>query len=317
MAVLGNIAMIVAGDALEKAALIVPLPGEDGFGLALSRLSTFVVISGILIAVIYYWMNARVLTDPRYYSEAKDLKKGKESKPKLSIGESIKYLFSSKYLGFIALLVLGYGVSINLIEVTWKGQVREAYPDSLSYTGFMGSLYKYMGALTICILLATKGVVQRFGWAVGAMATPVMILLTGGLFFVFVLFRDSLGDWILFLGTTPLMAAVYVGAVQNMLGKGTKYSLFDPTREMAYIPLDQELKIKGKAAVDVIGGRFGKSGGGWIQMALLTAMGSSASQMTIAPYLAILLCVVCGAWIWSVFGLSKQYHALIAQKGEG
>jgi AAA family ATP:ADP antiporter len=249
LAVLGNVAMIVAGDALEKASKIVPPPGGDGFGMALSRLSTFVVISGLLIAAIYYWMNARVLTDPRYYSEAKDLKKGKEAKPKLSIGESVKYLFSSKYLGYIALLVLGYGVSINLIEVTWKGQVRDAYPDSLSYTGFMGGLYKYMGALTICILLATKGVVRRFGWATGAMATPVMILLTGGLFFMFVLFRDSLGHWILFLGTTPLMAAVYVGAFQNALGKGTKYALFDPTREMAYIPLDQELKVDRKSVV--------------------------------------------------------------------
>jgi ATP/ADP translocase len=39
------------------------------------------------------------------------------------------------------------------------------------------------------------------------------------------------------LGTSPLMLAVMIGAAQNILSKGAKYSLFDPCKEMAYIPL--------------------------------------------------------------------------------
>lgn len=40
------------------------------------------------------------------------------------------------------------------------------------------------------------------------------------------------------------MTAVWVGMVQNVLSKATKYALFDPTKEMAYIPLDKESKVR-------------------------------------------------------------------------
>ncbi len=47
---------------------------------------------------------------------------------------------------------------------------------------------------------------------------------------------------------TPLMLAVLVGAAQNGVSKASKWALFDPCKNMAYIPLDPEARTKGKAA---------------------------------------------------------------------
>ena len=79
-----------------------------------------------------------------------------------------------------------------------------------------------------------------------------MIGVTGLAFFALNYFSDFFAPLSGVFGTTPLMLAVVVGAAQNILSKSSKYSLFDPCKEMAFIPLDKDSKTKGKAAIDVV-----------------------------------------------------------------
>mmetsp|Transcript_32317 Transcript_32317/g.54072 ORF Transcript_32317/g.54072 Transcript_32317/m.54072 type:complete len:121 (+) Transcript_32317:57-419(+) len=101
------------------------------------------------------------------------------------------------------------------------------------------------------------------------------------------------------------MLAVIVGAAQNILSKSAKYSLFDPCKEMAYIPLDQESKTKGKAAIDVIGNPLGKSGGALIQQILIFGLGSLSAA---TPYLGVILCGLVFLWIQSANDLAGQFN---------
>jgi AAA family ATP:ADP antiporter len=112
-----------------------------------------------------------------------------------------------------------------------------------------------------------------------------------------------------------IVFVVGLGLFVNAFGKAVKYSLFDPTKEMAYIPLDPELKVKGKAAVDVIGGRGGKSAGAYVQMGLLTVFSGSALYQLV-PIIAPVAIGIVFLWILSVFGLSKKFRALTDKQAD-
>lgn len=299
-----NVALLVSGPAIVFVSDIrkhLP-PDVDAWQISLNYLMTMVVIAGIAILGIYWWINRNVLTDARFYDPA-DIGP-KKKKTKMSLVDSFKFIFTSKYILCLALLVIAYGISINLVEITWKSQVKIQYPNPNDYSTFMGWFSTVTGAVTILMMLFVGGNLIRLkGWGFAAMVTPVVLLITGIAFFSFVIFRDNLAGIIAAIGSTPLFLAVLFGAAQNIMSKSAKYSLFDPTKEMAYIPLDDESKVKGKAAVDVVGARLGKSGGSVIQLSLL-AFGTLA---TITPYIGVILMVIIAVWIVAVKALNKQF----------
>jgi len=310
-----NIAMPISGQLIVYFSNIrdkVPA-GVDAWGVSRNYMLTMVVMSALFIMGIYWWINKNVLTDTRFYNPAEQ-KKAKKEKPKMSIKESFAYLAKSKYILCLAILVVAYGVAINLVEVTWKGQLKIQYPNPNEYSAFMGQFSTITGFATIFMMLFVgSNVIRRFGWGTAALITPVVLLITGVGFFSFVIFRDSLTGFIAMMGTTPVMLAVIFGTAQNIMSKSSKYSLFDPTKEMAYIPLDQEAKVKGKAAIDVVGARLGKSGGALINQGLILAFGSLAA---ITPYVAGTLFLIIFAWIAAAKTLSKLFTKLSAEKEE-
>jgi AAA family ATP:ADP antiporter len=226
--------------------------------------------------------------------------------------EGFKLIFRSKYLGYIAILVLAYGMTLNLVEITWKDQVKSLYPVKKDFQAFMGNFFIFTGLASFAIGFAMKNVVKRFGWLASALITPVIILVTSIMFFGFSLYSDFFLPASLLATSLPLTLAVVIGAMQNIASKSTKYALFDPTTQMTYIPLDDDLRVKGKAAVDVIGGRLGKSLGGHIQSVALIL--SAGSQLTIAPMLMGIIVMITVLWIYAAKKLSIAYEAKLKEQ---
>lgn len=313
---IGNFGLILSGSLIIFCSQMSKglAEGVDKWGYNLKLQMSLVAVSGFLTIAIYYWMNRKVLTDPRLYEPGQESGGKKKSKPKLSLGESFKYILSSPYLGLIAVIVLAYGVSINLVEGVWKGQIKIRFPNENDYATFMGQFSMSTGVATILLMLIGNNILRRFSWFTAAVITPIMILVTSFVFFGFILYGNSYDPFTElttpFMTTTIVMASLIIGQIQNVLSKATKYSLFDSTKQMAYIPLDDELKTKGQAAVEVIGGRAGKSGGAFIQSTLLMAVGGAATLASLAHILGAIVIVIVIAWCISVTSLSKKFETL-------
>jgi len=222
----------------------------------------------------------------------------KKEKPKMSMVESIKFLASSQYLRLIASLVLGYGLSINFTEVMWKSLVKKQYPNPLEYQRFMGNFSSAVGVSTCIVIFFGVHVIRILGWKVGAMATPAIMAIISIPFFACI-----------FIGLDSparLHIAVVLGTIQSLLSKTSKYALFDPTTQMSYIPLDQESKVKGKAAIDVLGSRIGKSGGSFIQQILVFGFGNIINA---APVVATIYYSILFAWLSAAKKLSTLFVA--------
>lgn len=288
------------------------------FGSSMHRLTAATTFAGVMICYFYHAATnyvertERVVEPPKAEAPPSSTTEGvvegsaavqeakpqKKKKPSMSMSESAKFLASSQYLRLIATLVLGYGLSINFTEIMWKSLVKKQYPNPLDYQRFMGNFSSAVGLSTCIVIFFGVHVIRLLGWRVGAMATPVTMAALSAPFFGCILMGlDS---------PARLSLAVAFGTLQSLLSKTAKYALFDPTTQMAYIPLDQESKVKGKAAIDVLGSRIGKSGGSLIQQGLVFLFGNIINA---APAVGVIFYSVLLGWIAAASKLSALFVA--------
>ena len=266
-----------------------------------------VLLSGLAILGVYRYMTRSALMLERNSFDGTSAPV-KEEKIKMTMRENFALLARNKYLLSIAIIVLTYNLVINLIEIVWKDQVSQLYPNAVDYNAYMSQITTITGIISFFTSLLISGqLIRKFGWTAGAMFTPLILLSTCSAFFFFFFGRNSMAGALAMLGTSPLALVVFCGSAQNCLSRASKFTLFDSTKEMAFIPLSSEDKLKGKAAIDGVGSRLGKSGGSLIHQVLLVVFSSFAASAHIVA--AILLCAIV-FWIYAVLSLGKQFKTL-------
>merc|ERR1711861_126680 len=116
------------------------------WGLSLKLLMGGVVASGGVLLGAYEYMQRQVVTDPRCVDPS-TLKKSK-TKTKM-------------YMRDLATLVIGYCMAINIVEVTWKANLKRRFPDPAAYSAFMGAFSSTTGGVTLFMMLAGQRILKK------------------------------------------------------------------------------------------------------------------------------------------------------------
>lgn len=286
--------------------------GADAWEQSMVMLIGLVLLAGIVSMVVFRWFNRVVLADSRFY-DSKETRKSDDVRGKLSMRDSFRYLLSSRYMICIAVIVVAYNIVINLVEVIWKHQVRELYSTPSEYNLYMSHVTTIIGVIaTLTALFVSGNSLRKGGWTFTAMLTPAILLVTSIGFFGFFFAKGEMADVVVQLfGATPLAMVVFFGTAQNILSRAAKYTVFDATKEMAFVPLSPEDQLKGKPAIDGICSRLGKSGGSVIYQGLLLTFATITAS---APYLAGFLLATISVWIGATRLLGKQFNEMTMGK---
>jgi AAA family ATP:ADP antiporter len=312
----GNIAGIFAGQTaiFFSGNLFIPsIPyGKTAWDQSILFLTLALVGAGGVAIALFRWLHHHVIAPSERLRVASH---PEQPRVKMSMRENFRYLARSKYLVYIALIVLTYNIGMNLVEVVWKHEIKLLYPHPSDYNAYMGKVMIIMAIIATSVgLLTTTNIIRRFSWTAAASVPLAIVTVTGALFFATVIFQEFNGAWMgALIGVSPAFLGVTLGSIQNCCSRAAKYTLFDATKEIAFIPLSAESKLKGKAAIDGVGSRLGKSGGSLIHQTLLVFFSTLGASV---PYVAIIFLGIMCIWALSIHSLGKQFDELVAHNAK-
>lgn len=213
-----------------------------------------------------------------------------KSKKKIhSFKDNVLAIVESNSLLCIATLVVGFGITSSLIEIVWKENIRHVYPSANAYNAYINQLTSWIGFMAISSALISRWIFSNYSWTKVALITPITLFVTSSFFFTALMLpTKTLESLASFFTVSPIYFIVFLGSIHYVLGLTAKYTLFDTTKEMAFLSIDSEERIRAKSVIDSIGSRLGKSGASCLYQFLLIAFGSTSGHISI-----IGICSIC------------------------
>lgn len=262
-------------------------------------LSFIMALVGAIIVIVFSWLKKRL--DEKGLSESEN-----RDKPlPIAMMESLKTIMRSRYLLSLCMMVVFDYVAYYLYEIFFLDILKKVYPDPNNYCAFNGQLVFWSSLLTtFSALFIAPVMLKKCSWKVPALVTPLVVMTFSLAFFTCTIFHDS--ALIMGLSTTvavtPLQLAIIFGSCLFCMARAAKSTVFDASKELAFIPLPRELQSKGKLIVDGLASRAGCSLAAAVNQVLFATFSTIEAGM---PCAAILSFGAVSIWIRGVLHVGR------------
>lgn len=193
-----------------------------------------------------------------------------------------KIILKSKHLQLIGIIITLSIMVSSFIDYEFNLIIEKSFRSIDDRTAFFGSFFALMNVTSLIIqLFLTSIILKRFGIGISLILLPVGLLI---------------GSFGLFIYPV-MLSAILLKITDGSL----KYSLDNSTREIMYLPIPLDLKLKVKPLLDIFLQRFARGIAGLIIIVGTTFFEFGIVQMAGISMVIILL------WAIATFELKKEY----------
>ena len=217
-------------------------------------------------------------------------------KEPLSFFEKTKKLFDrslSQEVLSLSLCMFSFNFIVSLFEICFWTRVSTFHTSQNDIIKFFGTYTLLKGLVSMFSGILNIYLLRRLGWFFVLKITPVICIFTINIFLLFHFPQKLfiLPKTVSFLPNTISInfLLTWFFAIGLVLSYASKFSFFDPAKEILISTLPSEERRFSKVLADGISGRAGKISGGIVQSTLL-ALTAADNILDITPLLLIFAC---------------------------
>ena len=137
---------------------------RDDSEIVLKSMTILMIASGVVCLALHRFVEVRnieTLKGIKFKNERTDILK-------LSLKDSAKMVFTSRYLAVICILMISYSTSINLIEGLWMSRAKALYPETSDFMAYMGTVLYWTGISTLAFIFVGNLIVRNLWLVLGS-----------------------------------------------------------------------------------------------------------------------------------------------------